>query len=73
MRYLFKGSENMKTWSNLLAKRTATLTRKYKFERNIGGFLYGGTRKLTYFLNGTRKNCIYFGGLQKTEFQFYEH
>ena len=32
-----------------------------------GGGLYGGTRKLAYFLNGMRKNCIYFGGIRKTE------
>ena len=31
-----------------------------------GGFLYGGTRKLAYFLNGIRKNRIYFGGYRKT-------
>ena len=31
-----------------------------------GGYLYGGTRKLPYFLNAIRKNCIYFGGLRKT-------
>ena len=31
-----------------------------------GGLLRGGARKLAYFLNGIRKNCIYFDGLQKT-------
>ena len=31
-----------------------------------GGFLYGRTRALAYFLNGIRKNCIYFGGFRKT-------
>ena len=30
-----------------------------------GGVVYGGTRKLAYCLNGIRKNCIYFGRLQK--------
>ena len=24
------------------------------------GFIYGGTRKFAYFLDGIRKNCIYF-------------
>ena len=31
-----------------------------------GGFLYGATTKLAYFLNKIRKICIHFGGLRKT-------
>ena len=31
-----------------------------------GVVLYGGTQKLAYFLNGIRKNCVYFDGLRKT-------
>ena len=33
-----------------------------KIDRWGGGFLYGGTRKLAYFLNGIRKSCIYIVG-----------
>ena len=32
----------------------------------LGGFLYGWTRKSAYFLNSIWKNCISFGGIQKT-------
>ena len=31
-----------------------------------GGVLYGGIRKLAYFLNGIRRNYLYFGGFRKT-------
>ena len=35
-------------------------------ESSRGEVLYWGTLKLAHFLNGIRKNCIYFGGLSKT-------
>ena len=33
-----------------------------------GGFLYDGTRKLDFFLEEIRKNCIYFSGFRKQEY-----
>ena len=49
-----------------------SVTNKRKFYKNSfismyirGYFLYGGTRKLSYFLNGIRKNFIWFGGFRK--------